>query len=119
MFLLPRAGGTGGAGGALAPPVFLGERTKIYLDIAAATMAAIYRESPEFSTSRRPCQIPKKAVICIYIYYEMLLFFRTIPSFMRIQDNPLPPAPPHPGSVIVLYHLFHPVFLSQSTLKPN
>ena len=46
-------------------------------------------------------------------------FFRTIPSFMRIQDNPLPPAPPHPGSVIILYHLFHPVFLSQSTLTPN
>ena len=26
-------------------------------------------------------------------------FFRTIPSFMRIQDNPLPPAPPHPGYI--------------------
>ena len=50
-----RAGGTGGAGGAIAPPVFFGERTKIYLDIALATMAAIHHAPPEFSTSRRPC----------------------------------------------------------------
>ena len=49
-----RAGGTGGAGGAIAPPVFLGERTKIYLDIAAATVAAIHRAPPEFSTSLGP-----------------------------------------------------------------
>ena len=47
-----RAGGTGGA---LAPPVFLGERTKIYFDIALATVAAIHRAPPEFSTLRRPC----------------------------------------------------------------
>ena len=32
-------------------------------------------------------------------------FFRTIPSFMRIQDNPLPPAPPHPGYMNILSYL--------------
>ena len=51
-----RAGGTGGAGGAIAPPVFFGERTKIYLDVALMTMTAIHHAPPEFSTSRRPCK---------------------------------------------------------------
>ena len=49
-----RAGGTGGAGGALAPPVFWGERPINHLDIALS-MAAIHRAPPDFSTSRRPC----------------------------------------------------------------
>ena len=50
---LVRAGGTGGAGGAFAPPVFLGERPKNHLEIAFS-MAAIHRAPPDFSTSRWP-----------------------------------------------------------------
>ena len=53
LMLLARDGGTGGAGGALAPPVFWEKDTKITLKFALS-VAAIYRAPPNFSTLRRP-----------------------------------------------------------------
>ena len=50
------AGGTGGAGGALAPPVFWEKDTKITLKFALSE-AAIYLAPPDFSTLRRPCAV--------------------------------------------------------------
>ena len=54
-------------------------------------------------------QIPPSRGSSVKISYQLfknirfntpsMQLFRTIPSFMRIQDNPLPPTPPHPGYV--------------------